>query len=110
MTNGFSLTLMLTLKLKTRDITAVVSAISIYISGPRNYHIFMPLYGKSIVGSLELLWRVEEEKERIKQEIILAGDPLKEAVKLLMTIKGVTPLTALAFLADVGDKDLVERR
>ena len=56
-----------------------------------------------IRGSLELLWRVEEEKERIVKEIILAGEPLKEAVKLLMTIKGITPLTALAFLADVGD-------
>jgi transposase len=57
----------------------------------------------SIGGSLELLWRVKEEKEKIRQEIILAGEPLKEAVKLLITIKGITPLTALAFLADVGD-------
>ena len=59
--------------------------------------------GISIEGSLELLWRVEEEKERMSEEIILAGEPLKEAVKLLITIKGITPLTALAFLADVGD-------
>ena len=59
--------------------------------------------GISIEGSLELLWRVEEEKERISEEIILAGEPLKEAVKLLITFKGITPLTALAFLADVGD-------
>jgi len=51
-----------------------------------------------IRGSLELLWRVEEKKERIVEEIILAGEQLKEAVKLLMTIKGITPLTALAFL------------
>ncbi len=57
----------------------------------------------SIRGSLELLWRVEEEKERIVEDIIIAGEPLKEAVKLLMTIKGIPPLTALAFLADVGD-------
>jgi transposase len=57
----------------------------------------------SIRGCLELLWRVEEEKERIVEEIIITGEPLKEAVKLLMTIKGITPLTALAFLADVGN-------
>jgi len=56
-----------------------------------------------IDGSLELLWRMAVEKERVKQEILLAGESLKEAVKLLITIKGITPLTALAFLADIGD-------
>jgi transposase len=57
----------------------------------------------SVRSCLELLWRVEEEKERIRKEILLRGEPLKEAVKLLITIKGVAPLVALAFLADVGD-------
>jgi transposase len=35
---------------------------------------------------LELLWNVLEKKE-----------------ELLITSRGITPLTALAFLADVGD-------
>jgi transposase len=52
---------------------------------------------------LELLWKVKEEKERLRGEILLAGKPLKDAVKLLITIKGISPLLALAFLADVGD-------
>ena len=57
----------------------------------------------SVRSSLELLWRIEEEKEKIHQEILLAGEPLKDAVKLLITIKGIAPLVALAFLTDVGD-------
>ena len=36
-------------------------------------------------------------------EILRIGEPLKEQVELLITIRGITPLTALAFLADVGD-------
>lgn len=54
-------------------------------------------------SSLELLWRVKEEKEKIRGAILLAGEPLKDAVKLLITIKGIAPLVALAFLADTGD-------
>ena len=46
----------------------------------------------SIQSCLELLWRVEEEKERIRKEILLTGEPLQEAVKLLITIKGIAPL------------------
>ena len=57
----------------------------------------------SVKSCLELLWRIEEEKERIRKEILLTGEPLKGAVKLLITIKGITPLVALAFLADIGD-------
>lgn len=56
-----------------------------------------------VLSCLELLWRVEEEKGRIRKEILLAGEPLKDGVKLLMTIKGIAPLVALAFLADIGD-------
>ncbi|HUV07616.1 MAG TPA: hypothetical protein VMX75_07785 [Spirochaetia bacterium] len=40
----------------------------------------------SIAMSLELLWQIVEMKE-----------------ELLITIRGITPPTALAFLADVGD-------
>jgi transposase len=53
--------------------------------------------------SLELLWNVVEKKEQLHREILLAGEPLEEEVKRLITIKGITPLTALAFMADVGD-------
>jgi len=53
--------------------------------------------------SLELLWNVLEKKEQLHREILLAGEPLEEEVKRLITIKGITTLTALAFLADVGD-------
>jgi len=53
--------------------------------------------------SVELLWNVLEKKEQLHREILLAGEPLEEEVKRLITIKGITPLTALAFLADVGD-------
>ncbi len=99
------------------SIQAIVVDNGITLPKEEKNTLLLPKYGKELLkrlelphasgicirGSLELLWRVEEEKERIKQEIILAGEPLKEAVKLLMTIKGITPLTALAFLADVGD-------
>jgi transposase len=53
--------------------------------------------------SLQLLWTTKDAKDRISEEIILTGEPLKEKVKLLITIKGISPLTALAFLADIGD-------
>ena len=53
--------------------------------------------------SVELLWNVLGKKEQLHREILLAGEPLEEEVKRLITIKGITPLTALAFLADVGD-------
>jgi len=52
---------------------------------------------------LELLWKVQEEKEKIRKEILVVGEPLKEAMKMLMTIKGVAPIVALAFLTDIGD-------
>jgi len=53
--------------------------------------------------SQELLWNLQEKKELLGREIILAGEPFQNEVKLLMTIKGITPLTALAFLSDIGD-------
>jgi len=57
----------------------------------------------SIEMNLELLWHVLEKKEKLVKEILRIGEPLKEKVGLLITIRGITPLTALAFLADVGD-------
>ncbi len=53
--------------------------------------------------ALELLWKTTEQKERIHNEILLAGEPLKDQVEILMSIRGVSALIALAFLADVGD-------
>ena len=59
--------------------------------------------GISIKSCLGLLWRIEEEKEKIQREIILTGEPLKDKVKLLKTIKGIASMVAQVFLADVGD-------
>jgi transposase len=57
----------------------------------------------SLELNLDLLWKVEEQKEKIKKEILLAGEPFSYEVKLLITVRGITPLSALAFLADVAD-------
>lgn len=56
-----------------------------------------------ILISLALLANVQERKETLRQEICRAGQPLEAEVKVLISIRGVTPLLALAFLADVGD-------
>jgi transposase len=57
----------------------------------------------SIEINLEVLWKVEEQKNKLKKEILLAGEPFEAEVKLLITVRGITPLTALAFLTDVAD-------
>lgn len=44
-----------------------------------------------------------EQKETLKRTIFQAGAFLQEDVELLISIKGVSPLLALSFLADVGD-------
>ena len=53
--------------------------------------------------SLQVLWKVEEAKERLAGEILFAGGALKSQEELLISIKGVMPLIALAFLAEVAD-------
>ena len=53
--------------------------------------------------NMYLLWNLFDQKKILKREIYKAGTPLKDKMKLLITIKGVSPLLALAFLADVGD-------
>ncbi|MGA2975405.1 MAG: IS110 family transposase [Spirochaetia bacterium] len=56
-----------------------------------------------IQTSLALLASVEEQKEALTREICQAGRPLEAEVKLLISIRGVTPLLALVFLSEVGD-------
>ena len=53
--------------------------------------------------SMTLLTNLEEKKEALKEEIYQAGEPFEAQVKLLLSIRGVTPLLALAFLSEVGD-------
>ncbi len=43
------------------------------------------------------------QKEYLKDEIVCFGGFLKKEVTLLISIKGVSPFLALAFLADIGD-------
>jgi hypothetical protein len=57
----------------------------------------------SIRISLEILSEVFEKKEQLTKEIFYAGKPFEKEVKLLISIKGITPLSALAFLSDVVD-------
>jgi len=59
--------------------------------------------GVCLEVTLQVLWKIVEAKERLATEILLVGEPLKSQVELLISIKGVTPLIAFAFLADVGD-------
>jgi transposase len=53
--------------------------------------------------SLKLLAGLLEQKELLRVQILRAGRPLESQVKLLIGIRGITPLLALAFLAEVGD-------
>ena len=52
---------------------------------------------------VDLLRTTNESKERLGRRIVEASAPLNEQIRLLITIPGITPLTASAFLADVGD-------
>ncbi len=57
----------------------------------------------SIGMNLDMVWVLEKNKETLKNEILRCGAHLQEDVELLLSIKGVSPLVALAFLADVWD-------
>jgi transposase len=54
-----------------------------------------------IIMNIYLLWNLYDQKEILKREMYKAGKPLKDNMMLLITIKGVSPFLALAFLADV---------
>ncbi|MGO9269761.1 MAG: IS110 family transposase [Terriglobia bacterium] len=56
-----------------------------------------------IKTSLALLASLQDQKENLKRAIYQAGRPFEAEVKLLISIRGVTPLLALAFLSEVGD-------
>ena len=57
----------------------------------------------SITMSLEMLTTLLAQKKKLLPEIYRAGLPLEREVRLLITIRGVTALLALGFLAEVGD-------
>ena len=58
----------------------------------------------STIGiQVDLLRRITESKVALAERIVFASAPLAEQIKLLVTIPGITPLTAAAFLADIGD-------
>ncbi len=50
-----------------------------------------------------MMWIISKQKEKVKDNIIQMGKLFEREIKLLISIKGVTPFLALAFLADVGD-------
>jgi transposase len=52
---------------------------------------------------LSLLAKVLVAKEELGEKIVVTSEPLADQVRLLMTIRGITALTATAFLADVGE-------
>ena len=52
---------------------------------------------------VDLQRRITESKVALAERIVVASAPLAEQIKLLVTIPGMTPITAAAFLADIGD-------
>jgi transposase len=53
--------------------------------------------------SLGILAQLKEQKKSLQREILRAGQPFEAQVRLLIGIRGVTPLLALGFLSEVGD-------
>ena len=87
------------------------------LTSVQHAHLFNPLHGIEALEQLNLfisdqhlirallesLHKMLREKEILKKRIVQYGAFLNEDVELLMSIKGVSPLLALGFLADVGD-------
>jgi transposase len=59
--------------------------------------------GVCIRMSCKMLEGLQESKSELVRQIMKAGKPLREEVQLLLSIRGVTPLLGLAFLAEVGE-------
>lgn len=53
--------------------------------------------------SLQLLVGLQTQKDLLRRAIYHAGGSLRPQVELLIGIRGVTPMLALVFLAEVGD-------
>ncbi len=56
-----------------------------------------------VQAALRQLRALGEEKEALQRRLYWTGRPLDAEVRLLMGIRGVTPLMALVFLSEVGD-------
>ena len=105
------------IRMLKNNIQAILADNGIALPKVEKNHLLSPKYGLAVLEklelspasrfsvkvSLELLWKIEKAKEDINKEIILTGEPLQDDVELLITIKGITSLIALAFLADVAD-------
>jgi transposase len=103
-------------KLKT-VVQASLADVGIVLKQEERKKLFHPLDGKMFLQglpvtpsvltcasmNLEHLRLIESQKKMLQDEIIRQGDYLQEDIELLMSIKGVSPLVSLAFLADVWD-------
>lgn len=54
---------------------------------------------------LEVLDKLEEEKDRIKKEILLLGEPFMEDIDILVSISGISVFTALGLISDYATID-----
>jgi transposase len=75
------------------------------VHGPesiRNYEL-SPATRTIIARGMDLLWTRGKKTEDVVREILSTAECFREQVELLITIRGITPRTALAFLSDVGD-------
>jgi transposase len=98
------------IRMLKNNIRAVLLENGIVISSKEVLHLTAPQEGPKLPEELDiseasqqLLWALLEKKDRIQLEILPTGEPLHLEVKGLITIRGITPLIALAFLVDVGD-------
>lgn len=57
----------------------------------------------SVTMSLKMLQALSDQKKALRRELYRTGQPLEEQVRLLIGVRGVTPLLALGFLSDIGD-------
>jgi len=99
------------------SIQAIFVENGIALSKEQKYELYKPEGARAILENLAvteasrhciemshaMIRNLTEQKETMKKLIIEMGTSFEREIRLLITIKGVTPLLALAFLADVGD-------
>ncbi len=73
------------------------------VSDKLDDHLLSEVIVDALQIQVDLLRTITESKERLSRKIIEASAPLNERIRLLIAIPGITPLTASAFLADIGD-------